>query len=161
MDGRNLNEAQDILIAVQSAGGNATVHGGNLRLTAPKPLPDELVAKLRKYKAALLQVLGNDEYHGIHVADLQRYAGDDWPHLRDHPEQLEAFAEAVSCRLLREKGKVPSHYTQACVCASCGPVWLWAGAPRHVAGCPWCFNRISGRPIPRPDHEPLASGQGG
>ncbi|HMM58323.1 MAG TPA: hypothetical protein PKD77_12155 [Rudaea sp.] len=61
------------------------------------------------------------------------------------------YARALLSTADRRAGHVPSDWTQVCACARCGPVWLWADAPRHVLGCPWCFNRVEGLPIPRPN----------
>jgi hypothetical protein len=46
-------------------------------------------------------------------------------------------------------------------CQQCGPVWIHPdivaalpmvnGWPRAL-GCPWCFVRKAGGPIPRPEH---------
>jgi hypothetical protein len=84
------------------------------------------------------------------LAELRAAAGEDWPEIKNQPEALEAFAHALKTRAMRAQGKVPAHYTQTVECAHCGPVWLWEGAPKQVLGCPWCFNRAKGRPIPRP-----------
>ena len=84
------------------------------------------------------------------MTDLEAAAGDDWPEVRRRPEVLEALTAALETGAMRERGEIPSHYTQASLCAHCGPVWLWEGAPAAVQGCPWCFNRAAGRPIPRP-----------
>ncbi len=88
--------------------------------------------------------------HGIDPADLRAEAGADWPLLEADPEALDAFALALSIRRQRDRGERPEHYTQAATCGACGPVWLWEGAPAHVAACPWCFNRAAGKPNPRP-----------
>lgn len=64
------------------------------------------------------------------------------------PETVAAFAGALVERRQMNEGQVPTHYTSEATCQGCGPVWLWF--PGTVLGCPWCWNRISGRPIPRP-----------
>lgn len=61
-----------------------------------------------------------------------------------------AYAGALIDTADRRDGYIPQGWTQACICARCGPVWLWPDAPGHVLGCPWCFNRAAGSPIPRP-----------
>ena len=88
---------------------------------------------------------------GFTLAELEAAAGADWPAVRDRPEALDALSHLLTIRALRERGERPGHYTRASTCAACGPVWLWEGAPARVLGCPWCFNRVAGRPIPRPD----------
>ena len=49
---------------------------------------------------------------------------------------------------MRERGIVPDHYTAITKCKYCGPVPIFDGLPEKVNGCPWCFNRIKGLPIP-------------
>lgn len=61
-----------------------------------------------------------------------------------------AYARALIAIADRRAGYVPQGWAQACTCDRCGPVWLWGDIPRHVLGCPWCFNRAAGLPIPRP-----------
>lgn len=82
------------------------------------------------------------------VADLER-SPDPLPFLR-------AFASACICTELRQRGIAPPRWNQPSHCDGCGPVLLWS--PVHVAGCPWCWNRIHHRPIPRPtcssEHKP-------
>jgi hypothetical protein len=61
---------------------------------------------------------------------------------------LAVFARLVSYRKEMDQGIRPSDFSKAATCAGCGPVWL-----RHegeVLGCPWCWNRVADRPIPRP-----------
>lgn len=63
-------------------------------------------------------------------------------------ETLTAFARSLVHRREMDQGKVPTHFTEHAICKHCGPIWLWfAGV---VQGCPWCWNRVAGRPIPRP-----------
>lgn len=81
---------------------------------------------------------------------LRRAAGDDWPALVADPEQMAAFCALMACNETRRAGRRPAHWTQVSECGDCGYVWLWPGAPARVLGCPWCFNRASGLPIPRP-----------
>jgi hypothetical protein len=65
-----------------------------------------------------------------------------------------AYACALLATAKRRGGCQPDGWGQASTCARCGAVWLWHGAPTHVLGCPWCFNRAAGRPIPRPRVQP-------
>jgi hypothetical protein len=46
-----------LLAEVAEAGGRIEVHGDRLRLTAPKPLPPDLIARIRDAKPALLAAL--------------------------------------------------------------------------------------------------------
>ena len=63
-------------------------------------------------------------------------------------DTLAAFARSLVQRREMERGKVPAHFTERATCKRCGPVWLWFRG--EVLGCPWCWNRLKGRPIPRP-----------
>lgn len=63
-------------------------------------------------------------------------------------DELQSFAQMVAQRRLMERGEVPTHFNQVAHCRSCGPVWLWFSG--EVLGCPWCWNRVAGKPIPRP-----------
>jgi len=122
---------------------------GAIRVKGPSSVVSRWAQLIRQHKGELIDVL--------------RAAGDDWPELQENPNTLEAFVHAVQTRRMREQGLVPAHYTQPSHCEACGPVWLWQGAPEHVYGCTWCFNRVNGQPIPRPDsdHIPACSEGGG
>lgn len=63
-------------------------------------------------------------------------------------ETLFAFARAFEQRRKIDQGERPKHYTERATCKHCGPVWLWFSG--QVLGCPWCWNRAAGNPIPRP-----------
>ncbi len=63
---------------------------------------------------------------------------------------LKAFTDSLSERVEINRGARPRHYTQTALCKHCGPIWLWFDD--YVLGCTWCWNRCSGRPIPRPDN---------
>lgn len=65
-----------------------------------------------------------------------------------------AYARALLATADRRDGYQPQGWGQAATCAHCGPVWLWHGAPAEVLGCPWCWNRADGLPIPRPRVSP-------
>jgi TubC N-terminal docking domain len=49
--------AIDVLREVSEAGGTVRLEGDMLRLSAPKPLPDELRARLRQHKAEVVALL--------------------------------------------------------------------------------------------------------
>jgi hypothetical protein len=92
---------------------------------------------------------GETEITGIPLDDLRAHAGKDWPEIESNPAVLECFADIVAIRRMREKGVVPPSYTRKTVCAGCGPVPIYEGVGPTVEGCPWCFNRAAGRPVPR------------
>ncbi len=63
--------AHDLLRQVEAVGGLAEARGGKLRLTAPRPLPDELIDELRQHKAEVLAVLrpAGADAHTIALAE--------------------------------------------------------------------------------------------
>ena len=61
---------------------------------------------------------------------------------------LRSFAIALVWSELRKQGVAPPGWDQPATCARCGPVLLWASF--SVAGCPWCWNRLRGLPVPKP-----------
>lgn len=63
---------------------------------------------------------------------------------------LKAFTESLGERLEMNRGVRPNLFNQSVSCRHCGPIWLWLGG--NVPGCPWFWNRCSGKPIPRPDN---------
>jgi len=63
-------------------------------------------------------------------------------------DTLRDFAKALSWRWEMNQGKAPTHYTRAALCVCCGPIWHWIEGT--FLSCPWCQNRESGDPIPRP-----------
>ncbi len=89
------------------------------------PLPDE--------PTKLTEVA---EAHGMTLSELEEAAGPDWPEVEADLELVQAFANAVQIRRIRERGEIPPHYTASTVCAGCGPVPIWEGAPEKVLACP-------------------------
>ncbi len=81
-------------------------------------------------------------------SELQERAGPDWEEISADPEQLKAFAELVMIEDMRHRGIVPDHYTATTNCKHCGPVPIFEGNWPESDGCPWCFNRLQGLPMP-------------
>ncbi len=65
-------------------------------------------------------------------------------------EQREAYRQSLYTSRLMRAGVVPSSYTAIGHCKHCGPVFLPFEPTEPVLGCPWCFVRAEGQPIPRP-----------
>jgi hypothetical protein len=65
-------------------------------------------------------------------------------------DELAAYLRLLDASARMERGERPAEYNAASWCDGCGPVWLWAGLPARVVGCPWCRLRKAGRLIPRP-----------
>ena len=81
-------------------------------------------------------------------------SGSEWSELLENKNgelteaELPIAIEMVAITEMRERGIVPEHYTAETECKHCGPVPIFEGCPPNVNGCPWCFNRIKGLPIP-------------
>jgi len=73
---------------------------------------------------------------------------EDWRNGAISADTLAAFARSLAQRREMDRGKRPDHYTERATCKHCGPIWLWFSG--EVLGCPWCWNRVADRPIPRP-----------
>ena len=76
---------------------------------------------------------------------------DEAPQLTDAERAAVAYCEMAAKE--REAGRVPASYTSTTKCGACGAVYIFPGSPNHVAACPWCYNRVRGLPIPRPQKE--------
>ena len=157
--------AAQTLAAAHAAGVRLGLDGADLLIESDREPPPQLLDALRRDKPEILALLRTRDtgevsppatatqspnLHGLTLAELEEAAGEDWPEVRDDPAMLEALAHAVVTRHQRERGECPPHWTEHCECAGCGPVYLWPGSTARVLGCPWCFNRAEGRPIPRP-----------
>jgi hypothetical protein len=86
--------------------------------------------------------------YGLHFDDLRKAAGLEWSDIKDNPAALEDFAYDLRTKRLIERGEVPPDYKYIALCRSCGPVWLWFKG--KLEGCPWCENRLQGKPVPYP-----------
>ena len=88
----------------------------------------------------------------VPIEELKEKAGEDWQELIENSERLYAFAEAVSKQKLMEQGRIPCNYTAITHCKACGDVFvpLTIQNNGNVLGCPWCWNRARGFPVPRP-----------
>ena len=128
-------------------------NGDRLVVDAPKgALTRDLRYALKTHKPELLSILSLEviaKRYGLSLLDLREVAGSDWDQVRANLALAESFANAVATRRMRERGKIPPDYTTVTECAGCGRVPIWAGVPDRVLACPWCFNRVQGRPIPQ------------
>ncbi len=147
----------ELLTEVQRRGIQLRAEGASVHYRAPKgTLTADLRAKLKAQKAGLLTALEKPtaeriaQAHGLTRADLQQAAGTDWADIENEPEALEALANSIQIRRMRERSEVPPHYTATTICAHCGPIPIFSGVAERVVFCPWCFNRVAGLPVPRP-----------
>ena len=130
--------ALPIFSELSDMGLRVRVDGPDLVLSPKKALTPSLASRIKKEKLVLIRSL----------KAIKRKAGADWDEIANDPEQLRAFAELLMIGAMRERGIAPDHYTKTTKCKHCGPVLIWDGCPPEVNGCPWCFNRIKGLPIP-------------
>lgn len=91
---------------------------------------------------------------GLQISPQQVYdaLGDDgrndWLKGETSEQELRTFAESTILIQKIDQGERPDLYNKKGTCYQCGDVWLWFEGT--VLGCPWCWNRIAGKPIPRP-----------
>ena len=144
--------AASLLSDLQAQGVHLEVEAGGLKYRAPRDtMTPELLATLKSHKKDLIAALSSQESaiteiaskHGLTLSELEEAAGPDWPEVFADLALAQALAHAVQTRRMRERGEVPPHYTASTVCAGCGPVPIWEGAPEKVLACPWCFNRVA------------------
>ena len=147
----------ELLTEVQRRGIQLRAEGASLHYQAPKgTLTADLRAKLKAHKAELLTALEKPtaeriaQDHGLTLADLKQAAGPDWAKVENDTATLAGVANSITIRRMRERGEVPSNYTSTTICAHCGPVPIYPGMAERVLGCPWCFNRVKGLPMPKP-----------
>ena len=155
--------AAELLAEVTQRGGRLLPNGDRLRVEAPEPLPDDLLDRLRAHKPELLALLDPGGLAealtaacapvGLDPAELRaEFTAKDLADFAAgtlNPDVLAAWAWAVTIRRMRERGEVPAHYTAVTHCRGCGPVPIFEGCPDQVEGCPWCFNRVAGLPVPK------------
>ena len=132
--------ALPIISEISEQGITARLEGDEVTLSAPKgTLTPDLISRLRGKKPDLLRSL----------KELQERAEQDWEEISTDPAKLKAFAELVMIEDMRRQGIVPDHYTATTTCKHCGPVPIFEGCWSESDGCPLCFNRIKGLPVPR------------
>jgi rRNA maturation endonuclease Nob1 len=86
--------------------------------------------------------------HGLNLDELRKEAGLEWDDIKDDLAALQNFAHSLRVQRMRDRGEVPPEYKFIAYCRGCGPVWLWSSG--KVEGCPWCWNRLQGKPVPYP-----------
>jgi len=126
------SEFSDRGITIRSAGPDVVV-------SPEKALTPDLVKRIKEEKPALIRQLEK----------IRQEAGEDWEEIANDPEQLKAFCELLMIGEMRSQGIAPDHYTAKTECTHCGPVPIFEGVSEKVNGCPWCFNRHKGLPIPK------------
>jgi len=105
----------------------------------------ELVRK--KYKTAI---------RGADKTDISPYVSNGSPTYEElksqfpdiEPSEVPVVIEMLGIQDMRYRGIVPEHYTATTECNRCGPIPIFEGCPPQIDGCPWCFNRVKGLPMP-------------
>ena len=140
---------------VMTRGIALSVHNGKIRVEAPEEvLTSDIQDQIRQNKPKIIRhvtsmekaVLGTELSVSEVYAALDHEDREDWFNGKITPAELHAFAVSIVNRRLREQGKIPAHYTAITHCQGCGDVPMFEGAPKRVLSCPWCFNRLSGKP---------------
>lgn len=136
-----------ILEQARTLGIVLSARSGKLHYEAPAGrLTPELRQALAAHKLEVIAAL-----HGLTLDDLRGISGPDWPECERDPAVLDALARSVQTRRMRERGIVPPHYTVLTFCRGCNAVVsIYPGVAEMVESCPWCFNRVAGRPVPKP-----------
>jgi hypothetical protein len=83
--------AVPLIEAVQRAGGAITLRGDRLRLSAPDPLPDNLLQKLRAHKAEVI-----DHLRQARAPKLAQHATDALTHGTIHSVELASWVAGVA-----------------------------------------------------------------
>lgn len=127
-----------VLNELFSRGIRITPKGSVVSLSPADKLTPDLLQRVKTEKPDLIRLLERARID----------AGDDWDEIAADYRQMRAVIELRMIEDMRHRGIVPSHYTATTVCAKCGEVPIFEGAPTAVQGCPWCFNRRGGLPMP-------------
>ena len=129
---------------------------GTIKVRGEAAAVNQFAPLIREHKAELIEWLATPTQDSD---ELREAAGPDWLEAKHDPAMLDALARAIEVRKMRERGEVPPHYTESTVCRGCGLVPIFPGVPEHVDGCPWCWNRVAGNPMPRaPQRSPAKMG---
>jgi hypothetical protein len=90
-----------------------------------------------------LSITPNELYEALDSDDIEN-----WFDNTISPLSLKDFAHSQLQRKLMDEGKVPEHFTLQGICKQCGPILSWFQG--ETESCPWCWNRLEDKPIPRP-----------
>ena len=90
--------------------------------------------------------------HGISTQELKEFLGEDWKDYKDDPEALALWSDLLFKNQVIEQGKRPDNFMEITRCNSCDYVYVPSELTNggNVLGCPWCWNRVKGLPIPKP-----------
>lgn len=138
-----------------------SINGDKLHVDPWPATEPDLIERLRAHKPELLAALkleaaAAEAVKGLGNLSAEQYLAFLSP--EDHADFLagrfptasfRAHAIARSETLWREQGIAPPWWTATALCDRCGPIF-WP-EPAHLPNCVWCWNRLHGVKIPRPD----------
>lgn len=130
------------------------VSNNSRQFSQPSPLPSSSASvELQKLKTITSQSHEKlKELKNINMEKLKVFLGEDWEDYKNNPKALELWDELLFKNSLIEQGKIPDNFTAITCCDLCGDVYVPPSLVNggRVLGCPWCWNRAKGLPIPRP-----------
>jgi hypothetical protein len=134
------------------------VKGGCHISTSGKPASlSTLVENRKELRVHLIALSEGERMDPARIRQMQDADMDEWLGLGDGARVL--LLHLLADTADRHCGRVPVSDTAPMHCRHCGPVWVHPGiiaALPNVGGwarglgCPWCFVRSAGGPIPRP-----------
>ena len=176
-----MSAAADLIRDLSARGVRLSRKGDRLLVEAPTgTLTPELQQTLAEAKPAILAALDTRERllaladaEGIDPALVHALTARDVDDCAEQTDDfLRAYLRALRDDALHARGWPADDETAAIRCMRCGPVYaapevarvlpVVDGVPTAI-GCPWCFNRAKGLPIPRPPARsmPRATGEEG
>jgi len=147
MSSRYLDMLIDVPAKEAKEAKEAPLNSLNSLISQSRTLDELLTAACEKACHGLDNMTAKDVLAALAPEDVKELEG-----MADPLPFLLSFALALSATRWRRDGIAPTGWTSPAHCDRCGPVFLWA--PIHIAGCPWCWNRRHGLPIPRPPLQP-------
>jgi len=89
----------------------------------------------------------------IDIKKLKLFIDKAFDNYKDNPKALGFWYDSLLTKFTRslmKQGKLPDDFTMITLCRSCGYVYVPPELINNGFGCPWCWNRVKGLPIPRP-----------
>jgi hypothetical protein len=95
--------------------------------------------------------------YGAMFDPLTQFFLADWDDVKNNPVVITLCIETLQNRRLMTQGIAPPNFTAITHCYCCGDVYvpLTLVNNGNVIWCMWCFNRLYGLPIPRPNKQML------
>jgi len=102
------------------------------------------------YSADCAYIESKIKSYGFTIKQLEDFITDDLELYQDKASALIAWADLLHERQLMKQGVVPEDFTAITHCACCGDVFVPLAQANNgsVDGCPWCWNKARGLPVP-------------